>query len=157
MTDEAQTNDDAVTLAPANRRLLRLTRHECLLLLERKAVGRLGIITGSRPQILPVNYRVYDGGVAFRVGAGGVLAGLVRPQPVAFEIDEVDEAWQVGWSVLLQGVTRMVNDPAEQDRVLAMLQIPWAVGLRPHVIHVRADQLSGRRVLRIAHRQAADQ
>lgn len=149
MIDDARTRDDAVTLSPANRRLLRLTRHECLLLLERKAVGRLGVIIGSRPQILPVNYRLYDDGVAFRVGADGVLADLARPQPVAFQIDEVDEVWQIGWSVLLQGITRVVSDPAEQNRVLAMLQIPWAVGVQPRLIHVRADQLTGRRVLRV--------
>lgn len=152
MIDDAQgggwADPEAVSTA-RQRRMVPLTRHECLQLLATRSVGRLGVITGSRPQIFPVNYRVYADGVAFRVGADGVLGGLSRPQPVAFQLDEVDEARQVGWSVLLQGSTRMVDDPVERERVLAVLQIPWAVGLRPRVIHVRADQLTGRRVLRV--------
>lgn len=78
-----------------------LLPHECLQLLDTHLpkVGRLGIVSTGRPDVLPVNYAVVGGEVVFRTGLGEKLAVAVDGAPVAFEVDAIDQSWQEGWSV----------------------------------------------------------
>lgn len=56
-----------------------LDRQECLALLQRRDLGRVGLVAQGLPAILPVNYRVLDDDVVFATGTGSKLAP-VRPR-----------------------------------------------------------------------------
>ncbi|QNE73379.1 helix-turn-helix domain-containing protein [Streptomyces finlayi] len=126
--------------------LLTLDREECWALLGTHGVGRVGVATGEGPAIVPVNYVVNDGSVAFRTAAGALPARTVDHE-IAFEVDRIDEAFSRGWSVLVVGRAREVTDPAAQ-RVLTERAPtePWAGGDRHLWISVQASRVTGRRI-----------
>jgi nitroimidazol reductase NimA-like FMN-containing flavoprotein (pyridoxamine 5'-phosphate oxidase superfamily) len=132
----------------SNRQIEELSPRECLDLLKGSHLGRLAFIdrVGVLPIIVPVNYVVHAGSVVFRTGAGTKLAAAVRGEPVAFEVDGLDELRAVGWSVVVRGHAEEVQDPAE----LADLQLappkPWAPGDKPYLVRVTQSKISGRRI-----------
>ncbi|TDT42687.1 pyridoxamine 5'-phosphate oxidase-like protein [Streptomyces sp. BK208] len=71
--------------------LLDLGEEECRGLLSTHGVGRLVFTTEHGPAVLPVNYEVTDGVVAFRTASGSTTASAVEQQ-VAFEVDQVGDA-----------------------------------------------------------------
>ena len=80
-----------------------LTREECLRLLAAEEVGRIAVVLGRQPLIMPVNYVLDGETIVLRTDPGTKLAtgSLER---VAFEVDHIDRERQAGWSVLVQGV-----------------------------------------------------
>ncbi len=100
-----------------------LLPHECLQLLDTHLpkVGRLGIVSDGRPDVLPVNYAVVGGEVVFRTGLGEKLAVAVDGAPVAFEVDAIDQSWQEGWSVVVHGHAQLLHDDAEIARPLRVM------------------------------------
>jgi nitroimidazol reductase NimA-like FMN-containing flavoprotein (pyridoxamine 5'-phosphate oxidase superfamily) len=125
-----------------------LSEAECLLLLARGCVGRVGFVVGGRPQVLPVNYAADDRGVVvFRTATNSLLTAVAH-QPVAFEIDGVDTAHRTGWSVAVQGEA---NELAELgtpsvDRLRAMPVVAWAPGQRDRWFSITPAQVTGRRL-----------
>jgi nitroimidazol reductase NimA-like FMN-containing flavoprotein (pyridoxamine 5'-phosphate oxidase superfamily) len=134
---------------PGGAVLEELSREECLALLSRTPVGRIGGIRDGRPFVFPVNYVLDDDTVVFRTEPGTKLdsAGF---GPVAFEIDGIDDAAQVGWSVIVQGVgyeiTDMVDGYSEKLRELRV--VPWAAGAKAHWVAIQAESITGRRLRR---------
>ncbi len=100
---------------------------------------------GERPQVLPVNYAVLDGDVAFRTGVNTVLAAGTDDRTVAFEADEIDDLMESGWSVQVVGRARHVYDQAEVANVFERLSDPWAPGTRPLVVRITPEEITGRR------------
>jgi uncharacterized protein len=89
-----------------------LSSEECFELLGTTAVGRLGLLVGGTPEILPLNYVVEGPAIAFRTSADSVL-NQAALQVVAFEVDRIDEATHTGWSVLVQGVAHVVRSAVD--------------------------------------------
>ena len=124
-----------------------LTREECFELLGTTAVGRLGLLVGGKPEILPVNYIVEGPAVVFRTSADSVL-NQAALQVVAFEVDRIDEAAHTGWSVLVQGVAQDVSSAVDvtSERMRRLALITWAPGARHRWFRIRVDTVTGRRL-----------
>ena len=128
--------------------LRQLGPDQCLELLARCQVGRVGTSISALPVILPVNYVVFDHGVLFRTAAGTKFDAAVRGIVVAFEADAYDPDGRAGWSVLLVGKASEVSDPGTLERAEARSSAvstwPGAEG-QLHYVHIKAERISGRR------------
>jgi nitroimidazol reductase NimA-like FMN-containing flavoprotein (pyridoxamine 5'-phosphate oxidase superfamily) len=134
--------------------MLELARPECLRLLAATGIGRVVVsVPGwDHPLIRPVNY-VFDEPsqcVLLRSAPGSKLHALLRSGRAAFEIDGIDHARDVGWSVIIAGMCEAITDTSELQRVDALGLEPWAPGLKGHWIRIRANVISGRRIVTAA-------
>jgi nitroimidazol reductase NimA-like FMN-containing flavoprotein (pyridoxamine 5'-phosphate oxidase superfamily) len=85
----------------------------CIYLLETQSLGRLPWQAADTQQLLPINY-VFRSGVAyFRTSPHAILSELVRPDDVAFEVDDLDHHKRTGWSVIVYGRAKAVAAPVE--------------------------------------------
>ena len=130
-----------------SRRIEAIPRAECLELLARGTVGRVSVVVGGHPHVMPVNYALDGEAVVFRTDDGIKLEGSAR-SPVAFEIDGIDLDEQSGWSVVVDGVAEVVSgyDPQRLER-LRSLPDPWPSGEKAHVVRIAPLSISGRRVV----------
>jgi hypothetical protein len=128
-------------------RLEVLSQEECRALLEQETIGRVGVSVDALPAILPVNYSVVDGGIVFRTGEGTKFRAALDHTIVAFEVDHSDPNREDGWSVLAVGVAAPFDASPEILRSAAM-PTPWAGGSREHLVRIRPEVISGRRVVR---------
>lgn len=118
----------------------------CLGLLGRHHFGRVALDDGDGPVVLPVNYVVDRGTVVFRTAEGTKLDAAVTTQPVAFEVDEVDESTRSGWSVIIRGTITEVTDAEELQRLRAQPLTPFVGGRRERYVRVWSSSISGRRI-----------
>lgn len=131
-----------------------LTEAESLGLIEQAEIGRIGFSGRYGPIVLPVNYKVVDGSVVFRVAVGSSIGEDLRTgiadaeYKVAFEIDEIDAATRTGWSVMIQGAAHHVDDEQERQAVLEAGIEPWPGGQREQFVQIRPTVISGRRIRR---------
>jgi uncharacterized protein len=125
-----------------------LAKAECVVLLTRGWVGRVGFVVGGRPQVLPVNYAADDSGVVvFRTSANSILMAISM-QAVVFEVDGLDEAHRTGWSVCVHGSAREIterNDPIT-ERLRSLAVVPWAPGHRQRWFAITPEEITGRRL-----------
>jgi nitroimidazol reductase NimA-like FMN-containing flavoprotein (pyridoxamine 5'-phosphate oxidase superfamily) len=131
-----------------------IEREECLRLLRHGHVGRVGVIDGGRPVVLPVNYAMDGDRVVFRTAGGTKFDAAVRGATVAFEIDGADPMFHTGWSVLVSGRAEEVTDEGDRDRIDALGLQPWAAGDKPHVVSVSTATVTGRRIIHVADWQS---
>ena len=122
-----------------------IEERECLRLLAGEVLGRLGVLDGGSPLILPINYALDGRDVVFRTAPGTKVDA--RNRSACFEIDGHDDDRGVGWSVVIRGRLEEVttHQAALFDR-LAGLPQPWARGDKPHVMRLVASSIQGRRV-----------
>lgn len=123
-----------------------IDRAECLALLAAEDFGRIGILDGTSPLVLPVNYALDDEAIVLLSGPGSKLAAA-RRSSASFEIDGHDRTTHEGWSVVARGrleeVTRYDGPALERLRGLPH---PWAEGDRGHVLRLAIATVQGRRV-----------
>jgi uncharacterized protein len=124
-----------------------IDRDECLRLLMGRGVGRVAVTIGAVPAVFPVNYGLLDEAVVFRTGAGTKLDAAVRHAVVAFEVDEIDTLYHEGWSVLVVGRAVEITDGPTFERAEHLPLRPWAGGARTHLVAVRAEIVTGRRIV----------
>jgi len=137
-----------MTTLDARTGLERLTRDECLVLMERGEYGRLVVVDGDRALVFPVNYAMDGDTVVFRT-ADGIKLSSARHHRVTFEVDHADRAARSGWSVVIQGVAQEVTQFEASDvleRVDDLGVDPWAPGEKPHMVRIVPLQITGRRV-----------
>ncbi|MGC4155146.1 MAG: pyridoxamine 5'-phosphate oxidase family protein [Propionicimonas sp.] len=115
-----------------------LSPQECRQLLAAHGLGRVAWATADGIVVLPVSYALAGERIVFRTAAGTMLAGLVDPQPVGFEIDDLDPETQTGWSVLVQG-TSTPGAPGEGSEAR-----PWAPGEHRVTVVIEPTGYSGR-------------
>jgi nitroimidazol reductase NimA-like FMN-containing flavoprotein (pyridoxamine 5'-phosphate oxidase superfamily) len=125
-----------------------LSRRQCQQYLEDGGVGRLVFLSAQGPVALPVNFRLIDGAIVFRVGSTGSLAVATRSS-VSFEVDRIDEAMNEGWSVLVTGRARRMDDPAERERMGGHEVPAGAWGEQEMTIRIDPDAVSGRAIRRV--------
>jgi nitroimidazol reductase NimA-like FMN-containing flavoprotein (pyridoxamine 5'-phosphate oxidase superfamily) len=125
-----------------------LERDRCVELLAGEEVGRLAVVVGSRPEILPVNYVLDGDGIVIRTAEGTKLHAAAGA-PVAFEVDGVDRARKTGWSVVVHGIAHEVQMLGRDDitaRLDALEIHPWAGGAKPFILRIAPISITGRRV-----------
>ncbi len=123
-----------------------IDRTECLRLLAADDFGRVGVLDGGHPLILPVNYAMDGDVVVFRTGEGTKLDAIRGP--ACFEIDGHDSDAHTGWSVVVRGrleeVTHHQQALFERLRDLAT---PWSQAAdKDHVLRIVPASIRGRRV-----------
>lgn len=123
-----------------------LDRDECLQLLGRATLGRVGVSAGALPNILPVNFRLVGHEVVFRTNVGTKLDAAACNAVVAFEVDDLDPIYHTGWSVVVLGVAREVTDAAERQRFDAARIPRWAPVDAQRIVAISTDMVSGRRI-----------
>lgn len=128
--------------------LSQLAVHECRALLAAESVGRIGWASSSGQIILPITYVFVDSIIGFRTAPDGPLSELVRPTPVAFEVDSLDCVRSEGSSVLVRGVTRAAEQPDGSQPAWADLVVPWGGGQRPLAIEIGITKITGRTIER---------
>ncbi|MEV6246753.1 pyridoxamine 5'-phosphate oxidase family protein [Streptomyces sp. NPDC051742] len=122
---------------------------ECWELLDGHGVGRVALEGSDGLIVIPVNYEVVRGEIAFMTAADSSLARAgAAGAEVAFEEDRLDEAFSQGWSVLLVGPVRMVS---EEDAVLRRItdaghSKPWAGAGRDTIVALSPRRVTGRRI-----------
>ena len=123
-----------------------LSRAECLRLVSRATVGRLGITSGALPTVLPINFRLVKDRIVFRTSVGTKLDAATHNSVVAFEVDEMDPLWHSGWSVVVTGVAREITDPDELAELSAANIPRWAPMDSARVVSVSTEMVTGRRI-----------
>jgi nitroimidazol reductase NimA-like FMN-containing flavoprotein (pyridoxamine 5'-phosphate oxidase superfamily) len=113
---------------------------ECLRLLAHAAVGRVAVVRGGLPQVVPVNVCVAEGAVWFRVGTGTLLDAALAGDVLAVETDEIDRLAHTGWSVIVTGKAEVAADRDD------LPVVPWRGGDAHHLVRVPASLVTGRRL-----------
>ena len=126
--------------------LHRLSRDECLTLMESVPVGRIVYTRRALPAVELVNFVLDEGDIVIRTDGSGKLAAATRGAVVAFEADELDPASQSGWSVTAVGPSSAVTDPGELARLQTIGLTSWASGARDHFIRISPVMLNGQRL-----------
>jgi nitroimidazol reductase NimA-like FMN-containing flavoprotein (pyridoxamine 5'-phosphate oxidase superfamily) len=124
-----------------------LSRGECLHLLAKSRVGRVVVTDRALPAAFPVNFALLDEDVVFMTTTGSKLEAAEGEEVMAFEADEIDPVGHGGWSVLVQGLASVVADPEELAQARALGLEPWASGGNFQFVRIRAELVSGRRLL----------
>ena len=117
---------------------------ECKKLLAQEIVGRVAVVIGATPTILPVNYALDGDDIVMRTMPGSRLD--VGQGHAAFEVDSFDRSNQSGWSVLVTGHLEEVTWYQTKDmaRLQALPVVPWAAGDRNLWLRLRPGFISGR-------------
>jgi transcriptional regulator with XRE-family HTH domain len=124
----------------------KLTSAECRRLIAAGGIGRIAFSTTAGPLVLPVNFAVVAGTIVIRTAEGTAVEGHAD-DPVAFEVDRLDEALSQGWSVLVRGRSHRVAHPAELQVVRRDAEIwPWPGGDRDVYLRIIPDTITGRRI-----------
>jgi nitroimidazol reductase NimA-like FMN-containing flavoprotein (pyridoxamine 5'-phosphate oxidase superfamily) len=123
-----------------------LDREECLRLLGRATLGRVGLSIGALPTVLPVNFRLVDDHVVFRTGVGSKLDAATRGAVIAFEVDDVDPFAHTGWSVVVTGVAEESPGPRWAGEIASTAIPRWAPEGASRLLFLSTDIVSGRRV-----------
>lgn len=122
-----------------------IDRDGCLELLAEDVIGRVAVLEGGSPLILPVNYALDGDTIVFRTAPGSKL-DAAHGSAACFEIDGFDRATRSGWSVVVRGRLHEVTtyDAALFERTKDLAD-PWLDGDRPHVVRLSPRSISGRR------------
>ena len=126
-----------------------LSREECLRLMRQVPVGRVGVVVGGIPVVVPVNFTLLDDDVIFRTGTGTKLAAAVTRSAVSFEVDSLELGAHAGWSVLVTGGASEITRPDQRAAAAVLGLESWIPG-RERYIRIRSEVITGRR-LRGAH------
>ena len=134
--------DRAELQRDGRRRVVPLSTRETVDLLRRQSVGRLAYVSRADvPDVVPVNYRWYDGAVLIRSGPGPKLQAAQRRAMVALEVDELDVETRTAWSAVVYGRAEVLAHP----EAVADVDV-WASGPRQHVIRIVPTRITGRRL-----------
>jgi uncharacterized protein len=129
---------------PSTSNFAEMSEAECKELLAQHTAGRVGFMAAEGPQILPVTYPYRNSSVIFRTSPYGPLAGLVRRNSVAFEIDGIDKQAKSGWSVLVLGFAEAMEHNYLLTSAWETGPVPWADGVRNLFIEITPRKISGR-------------
>lgn len=123
-----------------------LTGAECRELLRSGALGRLGVIRGGFPLIIPVDYALHGDRIIVLTDAGPTLSAA-RQHRVSFEVDKVDVRRRSGWSVLVQGfaVEVVPGHDGPYDDIVAVSVEPRACGTCDRILLISPISITGRR------------
>ncbi|WP_377639722.1 pyridoxamine 5'-phosphate oxidase family protein [Oryzobacter terrae] len=120
-----------------------LSDEECWAMLHDQELGRLAFHLADEVHLVPVNFAVdHDRRLVIRTAEGSKLLGLTMNADVAFEVDEVVD--DVASSVVIRGRAHELHG-AEADAVDQLPLRPWVDEVRPVVVAIEVDEMTGRR------------
>jgi len=122
-----------------------LSEVECRQLIETADIGRVAFCMGAVPVVFPVTFAVVGGDIMFFTGSGMKFDAASEGRAVSFEVDHIEPLPQRGWSVLVVGRASLAA-PASRARAEALGLYPWAAGDRQHLVQIRPNFFSGRRI-----------
>lgn len=121
-----------------------IDRNECINLLRTQKVGRIAFSDDSGPDALPVNFSLDGEDVLIATtGYSSIARAAIGGAPVAFEVDEIDDYTESGWSVVIRGHAHRESPFAPTENG----PYPWAEGNRGYVIRIKAEVVTGRRLV----------
>ena len=133
---------------PIRSRLEILDNAECLRLLEKAGVGRIGLSADALPVILPINFALDGQRAVFATERGTKLTAARHRAVACLEVDGYDALSHGGWSVLATGRLRELTG-AEADLAASLPVSPWALdGPTRHYVELGIELVSGRRINR---------
>lgn len=145
-TEPADAAGEIGSMAPQSQ-FGELALGQCRDLLSAVSLGRVAWASPSGPRVFPVNFRWDGGQVILRTSPYSELAQLVRRQPVAFEVDQVDMAARTAWSVVVHGEAEgLKQSPRLLDLWRRGVVIPWPEGSHPMFIVIDPVIITGRYV-----------
>ena len=125
---------------------------ECRRLLDTQDVGRLAVVRGGYPVVIPVNYALYRGAIVVRTDAGGTFSAARRHR-ASFEVDHVDRRGRTAWSVLVQGfAVEILPGDAQFEQASTLPVEPSAPGARNRILLLTPISVTGRRIRRLGQR-----
>jgi uncharacterized protein len=122
-----------------------MDRPTCEAFLANGSVGRLAVVVGDAPHIVPVNYVAEGATIVFRTAPGTVLTEASL-RKVAFEVDGIDEHHRSGWSVCVHGYGQEISDGVDpESRHLRELFVDcWAPEDRDLWFKIVPETVTGR-------------
>ncbi len=123
-----------------------LSPRTCWELVSGAAVGRVGVLVDSAPEIYPINYAVDGETIVFRTDPGTKLRAVDRSPSVCFEVDQVDPEDRSGWSVLIKGRATELTSAAD---LLTASELPlhfWTSGDKSRWVRIVPAEITGRRI-----------
>lgn len=118
----------------------------CERLLASGVFGRLVLVVGDRPEILPINYTTHGDAVWVRTSPGSLLDRHADGVPLLLEVDHVDHGRGHGWSVVARGRGERVTEDERTDAERRTVGPPRWVRRDDEVwIRLRWEELTGRR------------
>ena len=145
-------SDSSIDGAPAPSPLEPLSEAECWDLLRSVGIGRVSYSGRFGPMIMPINFRVRDEVIYFRVAEHGptgedLRTGIAHADyRVAFQADQFDPRTRSGWSVLMQGDVHPMESDEERAAVAQICVESWVSGPRELFMRVTPVHLSGHRI-----------
>ena len=110
----------------------------------RATVGRVALVVGSLPEIVPVNFTVAGETVVFGVQSQSVLASRSEGTVVAFQVDSFDPARESGWHVHAIGTLYEVLSAEELAVAGGTVPASWARGEEAErVVQIELAVVSG--------------
>ena len=126
-----------------------LSSDECFALLATHEIGRIGVLAGGYPLILPVTYRLDGTTVVIRTHPGTILRSAEHAN-VTFEVDDIDRPSRSGWSVLIRAQAEEVGEQHRAELIESTHRTgvePWAPGVKDSWIRLITHEISGRRIV----------
>jgi len=118
---------------------------QCLRLLGREHVGRLGFSASSLPVVHPINYFLLGRTIVFRSEPGQKVHAAEHGSVACLEIDHFDGLGHDGWSVIATGRLSLASGERAVD--LARLPIAsWALSDASCFVELGIEVLSGRSI-----------
>jgi nitroimidazol reductase NimA-like FMN-containing flavoprotein (pyridoxamine 5'-phosphate oxidase superfamily) len=114
-----------------------LTDEECRTLLRTRTLGRVALVSGALPMIIPVEYVFDESSITFRSEHDAKLRATSPGDVVAFEVDAYDPASGDVASVHVLGRTSMFTEPAPARS---------APSARTEYVRLHCEIVNGRRV-----------
>ena len=135
-----------MTCTTPGNHLVDLGDDECLRLLAGGTIARISLTAGALPIVLPVNYTL-SGRDALMATDPGLKLDSARAGHVAcLEVDDWDGFSHTGWYVTATGLLSAIADPLEIEDLRRLPLRPWRHLEDAHLIKMRIDLVSGRRL-----------
>jgi uncharacterized protein len=122
---------------------------ECVALLTTVELGRLAVVEGGEPSVVPVNFTYADDSVVIHTDEGTKLSAANYGR-AALEADQIDLVTHEGWSVLVRGRAFEVTEAVDRlsERLQEVENRSWVPGPKGHVLMIHAEEVTGRRLRR---------
>ncbi len=138
---------DTINPSPAPRVEV-LDEDECLELLAREPVGRLGLTSSALPVVLPVNFTLVGRSIVFASEPGLKLDAARQSTVACLEVDGYEVFGHTGWSVLATGRLQEITEPSRIEEAKQLRLSPWAISHPQFFVELNIELLSGRRINR---------
>lgn len=123
-----------------------LDDEDCLAMLRRHSIGRIGLSSGALPVVLPVNFMLDGRTLLFRTEPGLKLDAARQGAVACLEVDDYDVMAHTGSSVLATGRLGVVTEESRLRSLASLPLRPWGAPDARHLVELPIELLSGRTI-----------